>query len=51
MINGVRVKVGDIDTNTLDINLLDGTVTINGLARDGLRRSRTAAQRDPRARP
>jgi hypothetical protein len=31
LINGVRVKVGDIDTNTLDINLLDGTVTINGL--------------------
>ena len=31
LINGARVKVGDIDTNTLDINLLDGTVTINGL--------------------
>ena len=30
-INGVRVKVGDIDTDKLDINLLDGTVTINGL--------------------
>ena len=31
LVNGARVKVGDIDTNTLDINLLDGTVTINGL--------------------
>ncbi len=30
-INGVRVKVGDIDTENLDINLLDGTVTINDL--------------------
>ena len=30
-INGVRVKVGDIDTDKLDINLPDGTVTINGL--------------------
>ena len=30
-VNGARVKVGDIDTNALDINLLDGTVTINGL--------------------
>jgi len=27
----VRVKVGDIDTNTLDLNLLDGTVVIKGL--------------------
>ena len=30
-VNGVRVKVGDIDTNDLDINLLDGTVTIKQL--------------------
>ncbi len=30
-INGVRIKVGDIDTGKLDINLLDGTVTIDGL--------------------
>ena len=30
-INGVRVKVGDIDTDKLDINLADGTVTIKGL--------------------
>ena len=30
-VNGVRVKVGDIDTNALDINLLDGTVTIKQL--------------------
>jgi hypothetical protein len=30
-INGVRVKVGDIDTEKLDVNLLDGTVTISSL--------------------
>ena len=30
-VNGVRVKVGDIDTDDLDINLLDGTVTIKQL--------------------
>lgn len=30
-VNGVRVKVGDIDTNALDINVLDGTVTIKQL--------------------
>ena len=30
-VKGVRVKVGDIDTNALDINLLDGTVTIKQL--------------------
>ena len=30
-VNGARVKVGDLDTSRLDINLLDGTVTINGL--------------------
>ncbi|MDA0173582.1 hypothetical protein OJ998_31045 [Solirubrobacter taibaiensis] len=30
-INGVRVKVGDIDTDTLDLNVADGTVTIKDL--------------------
>ncbi len=30
-INGVRVKVGDIDTETLDLNVADGTVTIKKL--------------------
>ena len=30
-INGVRVKVGELDTEALDINLADGTVTIKGL--------------------
>ena len=30
-VNGVRVKVGDIDTDDLDINVLDGTVTIKQL--------------------
>jgi hypothetical protein len=27
----VRVKVGDIDTDKLDLNVADGTVTIKGL--------------------
>ena len=30
-IDGVRVKVGDIDTNGLDLNVADGTVTIKQL--------------------
>jgi hypothetical protein len=30
-INGVRVKVGDIDTDKLDLNVADGTVTIKNL--------------------
>ena len=30
-VNGVRVKVGDIDTDTLDLDVADGTVTIKDL--------------------
>ncbi|MDA0184895.1 hypothetical protein OJ997_31620 [Solirubrobacter phytolaccae] len=30
-VNGVRVKVGDIDTDKLDLNVADGTVTIKDL--------------------
>ncbi len=30
-VNGARVKVGDIDTDKLDINLVDGTVVVKGL--------------------
>ena len=33
-VNGVRVKVGDIDTDTLDLNVLDGTVTIKRPGRE-----------------
>lgn len=31
LVNGVRVKVGDIDTDTLDLDVADGTVTIKDL--------------------
>lgn len=31
LIDGVRVKVGDIDTDTLDLDVADGTVTIKDL--------------------
>jgi hypothetical protein len=30
-VNGVRIKVGEIDTNTLDVDVANGTVTIHGL--------------------
>ncbi|MBE2314795.1 hypothetical protein DVA67_002320 [Solirubrobacter sp. CPCC 204708] len=30
-IDGVRVKVGDMDTDELDLNVLDGTVTVKDL--------------------
>jgi hypothetical protein len=30
-VNGTRVKVGDIDTDQLDLDVVDGTVTIKGL--------------------
>ncbi|MBA2517693.1 MAG: hypothetical protein H0V22_10350, partial [Solirubrobacterales bacterium] len=31
LINGVRVQVGDVDLNSLKVNLLDGTVTVSDL--------------------
>lgn len=31
LINGVQMKVGDIDTDALDLDVLDRTVTINDL--------------------
>jgi hypothetical protein len=30
-VNGVRLKVGDLDTDALDLNVADGTVTVKGL--------------------
>ena len=30
-VNGVRLKVGDLDTNNLNLDVADGTVTIKGL--------------------
>ena len=48
-IDGVRVKVGDIDTSKLNFNLGDGTITINDL--DVTRRRRAEAAAERRARP
>ena len=31
LINGVRVQVGDVDLNSLRVNLLDGTITVSDL--------------------
>jgi hypothetical protein len=30
-VNGVRVKIGDLDTDALDLNVADGTVMVDGL--------------------
>ena len=50
-VNGVRVKVGDIDTDKLDINLARRHGHHQRPRRDRLRRGRSAAQRDPRHAP
>ena len=31
LVNGVRTKVGDVDVNALNVNVLDGTVTVSNL--------------------